>query len=220
MPTPDLLKKYPYYAYAALRALKVADSKEERERLKGIIAANVGSEIDLREILGLNSESMEDFYPSQNPGKLSTETTIETFLDKFGAQDDNLYPASQVQSADYVASLIEESASPEAQMDKATASIPKDDSHSPDTGASGHQEEFPVQKKRESIHKESSSTEGLTESFARIMIKNHNYVKALKIIEELNLKNPEKSIYFADQIRFLKKLIITQSKSAGSSDNR
>ena len=44
-------------------------------------------------------------------------------------------------------------------------------------------------------------------SFAKILIKNGNYAKALDIISELNLKFPEKSIYFADQMRFLKKLI-------------
>lgn len=52
----------------------------------------------------------------------------------------------------------------------------------------------------------------LTESFVRVLIKNRNYAKALEIISEINLKNPEKSIYFADQIRFLKKLIINERK--------
>ncbi len=51
----------------------------------------------------------------------------------------------------------------------------------------------------------------LTESLARVMIKNRNYKKALEIISELSLKNPEKSIYFADQIRFLRKLIINEN---------
>ena len=54
--------------------------------------------------------------------------------------------------------------------------------------------------------------EQLSETLARIMIKNGNYRKALEIITELNLKNPKKSIYFADQIRFLNKLIQTQSR--------
>ncbi len=54
---------------------------------------------------------------------------------------------------------------------------------------------------------------GLSESLAKVMIKNGNYSKALEIITELNLKNPKKSIYFADQIRFLKKLIANQSMS-------
>lgn len=52
----------------------------------------------------------------------------------------------------------------------------------------------------------------LSESLARIMIKNHNYTKALEIISDLHLKNPEKSVYFADQIRFLRKLIVNESK--------
>ncbi|MDE6028033.1 MAG: tetratricopeptide repeat protein, partial [Muribaculaceae bacterium] len=52
----------------------------------------------------------------------------------------------------------------------------------------------------------------LSESLARAMIKNGNYVKALEIITDLSLNNPKKSIYFADQIRFLKKLILNQSK--------
>ncbi|MDR1746483.1 MAG: hypothetical protein LBR49_04350 [Tannerella sp.] len=48
----------------------------------------------------------------------------------------------------------------------------------------------------------------LTETLANIYIKQKRYDKALEIIRKLNLKYPEKSIYFADQIRFLEKLII------------
>ncbi|MCM1320210.1 MAG: hypothetical protein NC217_07505 [Muribaculaceae bacterium] len=51
----------------------------------------------------------------------------------------------------------------------------------------------------------------LTESFVRILVKNRNYSKAIEIISELSLNNPKKSIYFADQIRFLKKLIINEN---------
>lgn len=47
-----------------------------------------------------------------------------------------------------------------------------------------------------------------TESLASIYIKQRKYARALEIIKSISLKNPEKNIYFADQIRFLKKLII------------
>ena len=50
----------------------------------------------------------------------------------------------------------------------------------------------------------------LSESLAKIYIRQHRYEKALEIIMSLNLNFPEKSIYFADQIRFLKKLIINE----------
>ncbi|MCD7898396.1 MAG: tetratricopeptide repeat protein [Bacteroides sp.] len=47
-----------------------------------------------------------------------------------------------------------------------------------------------------------------TETLAKIYIKQHRYSKALEIIKKLSLKYPKKNAYFADQIRFLEKLII------------
>jgi hypothetical protein len=51
-----------------------------------------------------------------------------------------------------------------------------------------------------------------SETLAKIYIKQRKYDKALKIIRKLNLLNPEKNRYFADQIRFLEKLIINIHK--------
>ncbi|MDR0430951.1 MAG: hypothetical protein LBH58_10800 [Tannerellaceae bacterium] len=51
-----------------------------------------------------------------------------------------------------------------------------------------------------------------TETLARIYIKQKRYEKALQIIKNLSLKYPEKNVYFADQIRFLEKLIINTKK--------
>ena len=47
-----------------------------------------------------------------------------------------------------------------------------------------------------------------TEALAKIYIKQGRYEKALEIIRKLNLNYPKKNSYFADQIRFLQKLII------------
>ena len=47
-----------------------------------------------------------------------------------------------------------------------------------------------------------------TETLARIYVKQGRYEKALEIIKRLNLNNPKKNAYFADQMRFLEKLII------------
>ena len=49
-----------------------------------------------------------------------------------------------------------------------------------------------------------------TETLAQIYIKQGKYAKALEIIKNISLKFPEKSIYFADQMRFLKKLILNE----------
>lgn len=51
-----------------------------------------------------------------------------------------------------------------------------------------------------------------TETLARIYIKQGNYSKALEIIQQISLQNPKKNAYFADQIRFLEKLIINSNK--------
>ena len=47
-----------------------------------------------------------------------------------------------------------------------------------------------------------------TETLAKIYIKQGRYAKAIEIIRKLSLKYPKKNRYFADQIRFLEKLII------------
>ncbi len=57
------------------------------------------------------------------------------------------------------------------------------------------------------------SDEGyFTETLARIYIKQGRYSKALEIIKRLSLNYPKKNAYFADQIRFLEKLIINNNK--------
>jgi tetratricopeptide (TPR) repeat protein len=51
-----------------------------------------------------------------------------------------------------------------------------------------------------------------SETLAKIYLKQKKYTKALEIIRKLNLIYPEKNRYFADQIRFLEKLIINTKK--------
>ena len=52
-----------------------------------------------------------------------------------------------------------------------------------------------------------AENEILTEIMAGIYIKQGKYENAVKIIRQLSLKYPKKNRYFADQIRFLEKLI-------------
>ncbi len=51
-----------------------------------------------------------------------------------------------------------------------------------------------------------------TETLARIYIKQGRYSQAIEIIRQLSLQYPKKNVYFADQIRFLEKLIINNNK--------
>ncbi len=58
---------------------------------------------------------------------------------------------------------------------------------------------------------ETSNNEYFTETLARIYIKQGKYEKALEIIRRLYLNFPKKSVYFADQMRFLEKLIMNNN---------
>lgn len=52
-----------------------------------------------------------------------------------------------------------------------------------------------------------------TETMAQIYVRQGRYSQALEIIKRLNLDNPKKNAYFADQIRFLEKLILNNNKT-------
>lgn len=61
------------------------------------------------------------------------------------------------------------------------------------------------------LEEETEDNSYFTETLARIYIKQGRYLKALEIIRRLNLVYPKKNSYFADQIRFLEKLVINNN---------
>ncbi|NDV45771.1 hypothetical protein D0T49_01730 [Paludibacter sp. 221] len=73
----------------------------------------------------------------------------------------------------------------------------------------------PVEKSLDKRKTETDSATKPDESYAdkvKTLIQEKKYVEALEILKELNLNNPKKSIYFADQIRFLEKIIANSKK--------
>ena len=52
----------------------------------------------------------------------------------------------------------------------------------------------------------------VSEEYVKILIKEKKYREAIEILNKLNLINPKKSIYFADQIRFLEKILVNTKK--------
>jgi len=76
-----------------------------------------------------------------------------------------------------------------------------------DRTADGMEGEFP-----EALSESANDDDFFSETLAKIYLKQERYDKALEIIRKLNLLYPEKNRYFADQIRFLEKLIINKNK--------
>ena len=205
------MESFPYYILPDIKAL-VSERDPERLRLhRRRIAASIGDPDALRAILGDASEDFQDFYGTSDLPDLSTADTIDSFLEKFGSQDkgsvqyrvsdEDAVPVAPP-AVDYAAMLEQETPAEELEAVPADSTMGAID-------AFLHQQPAPrVKPKKDAKEAEKPS---LTESFAKILIKNGNYSRALEIITEISLNNPEKSIYFADQIRFLKKVISLES---------
>ena len=163
-----------------------------------------------------NSQSNESTQNSPN----RTLSLINDFLDSIpqeGETDEEKKsrrkPTPADAAVDYVAYLLETEG--ETLGDDA---IPKmkgqsliDDFINIDKGRFTLNEDLPSQPFTEEVteNDENTPNEGVfTETLARIYIQQGKYSQALEIIQRLSLVYPKKNAYFADQIRFLKKLII------------
>ena len=205
-----------YYIIPDIEALAIEKDPAKLRLHRRRIAANIGDPDALRAILGDATEDFRDFYGDSELPNLSTEDTIDSFLERFGHQnatgpdapdagneDSPEVPVIPVVPAiDYMAALesMPEVAWEEAAEDNTLGAI------------DAFLEKVPSQRGRPKKEAKEPEKPSLTEGFAKIMIKNGNYSRALEIITQISLNNPEKSIYFADQIRFLKKVILIQGR--------
>lgn len=228
-----ILNKYPYFVVPAIEELQNA-SGEERVALVRRIAAAVGDPTALRTIIGVDPEEFLSFYPDMKTPELSTDDTIDSFIDRFGNPntpkptevEDIITPVAvpydlssledlpELTNADlFPADLAPDIPSDPIQTEKTEPTQTEAPEPMQTEEPKPMQTEEPDSDSNSSPSHASAGREpSLSESLARIMIKNGNYQKALEIITEISLNNPKKSVYFADQIRFLKKLIALQSR--------
>ena len=220
-----------------LQRNKDADDPDFREKLLGRLAVMCPDRVALFDAVGEDAERFADFYPKEEmTAKPDTNATIDSFLDRFGNNDAKEIEAlNQIifnPTPDYstiLAAEEEKSVPTEAEMsgegvDEKDALInrfiaqskekmghfPASVVDNPVSAPAKTEEEQlppadPVKKKPEAADDSTFS-----ESLAKIYIKQGKYAKALEIIKNISLKFPEKSIYFADQMRFLKKLILNE----------
>ena len=150
-----------------------------------------------------------------------TATLIDNFLDSIPKEDESQSrgkrkPTPADAAVDYVAYLLE------TEGDKAEETVPEmkgqnliDSFINADKGRIVLNEGpllTPQTENTDESAAEPTDEEYFTETLARIYIKQGRYSKALEIIQRLSLQFPKKNAYFADQIRFLEKLIINSNK--------
>ncbi|ETT01190.1 hypothetical protein [Prevotella sp. ICM33] len=151
-----------------------------------------------------------------------TTSLIDTFLEQIPEEEDTTQetegrrkPTPADATVDYVAYLLEsESKQNEDITPQLRGQELIDDFIYNEGGKITLQDETEYEPE-ENEHNEAAENEDtgyFTETLARIYIKQGRYSKALEIIRRLNLVYPKKNRYFADQIRFLEKLIINNNK--------
>lgn len=236
----QLKQQYPAFTLPMLMALKHSHlCKEENSRLAAHVAVTLSDDESMRDILGDDADVYANFYPQTQPETPSTTETIDTFLATFGSgvadarETDALTKAIFNPMPDYATLLAaeEQNSIPAAEEldavkvgeqdavinrfianSKGRVQLPESEEEQISEPATNTEQATPIPTTNTGNAKSAPESGALSESLAKIMIKNHNYQKALEIISDLHLKNPEKSIYFADQIRFLRKLIVNENK--------
>ena len=153
-----------------------------------------------------------------------TITLIDSFLDSIPKEEEKAElgkpkrkPTPADAAVDYVAYLLESETSEDTaeETPKLIGQNLIDTFINNDKGKIVLNEtpEYTPEVENESKEDEKEPEEGyFTETLARIYIKQGRYSKALEIIRRLSLQYPKKNAYFADQIRFLEKLIINNNK--------
>ena len=177
-------------------------NSEEKKDESSSLVPEITTDFYTSALLGDTSSLLGDKVANDSVPPLRGQDLIDSFIEEEEEKKKSSYAAMFPDEADE-----EEVAPCEAVSAEETPVPPAHNIHSctQDTIPDDEIEEI-----QEETNLEDSS---LSETLAKIYIKQHKYDKALEIIKKLNLNYPKKNAYFADQIRFLEKLIInTKSK--------
>ena len=221
-------EKAPYSVMPALLYLQ-RNGIKGNEDILAKLAISFPDRNALALLLGDNAEQLAHFYPPEAvPETPDTVTTIDRFLDNYGktspseieainraifnptpdyadvlAAQEKEEGGVQLKDGDSQDELINQFIAEQMQLGEQAAQTPI-------AKPVGEQEKAEIA--NETIDDPTEIDDSmLTESLAKMYIARHKYSQALEIIKRLSLNYPEKSIYFADQIRFLTKLVLNET---------
>ena len=227
----SLLALYPYYQTARLLMLQnlylLHDPTFDEELHRAAIYITdrrvLFDMIEAAHYRLRTSTSLSHSSSSSHSGSTSRTTAlIDSFLDSIPQEDDKSHekkrkPTPADAAVDYVAYLLETEGTMalEEEVPEMRGQQLIDTFINSDKGRFVLNEEPAVDvivSEKPVLEEEEVEEEYFTETLARIYIKQGRYSKALEIISRLSLQFPKKNAYFADQIRFLEKLIINSNK--------
>ncbi len=197
----DFVQKYPFassFHVLSLAGFKVADDLNFQSELQES-SLYISDHCALFYLLSsLNKKPLKSNTVSTSVSSSATAVFHEEDISEVSANDaDNLMFGSVI--GDFLKNSEENNES-----EPSVASSTKDSPvrlHSVDTNSQqdSYEEQSPVEK--------DVPHEFFTETLAKIYIKQQKFDKAISIFKKLSIEHPEKSSIFADQIRFLEKLI-------------
>ena len=219
-----IVARYPYFQTARLLMLKnlylLHDPDFGAELRRSVLYVSDRRAL-CRLIEGYVDRVMDESEVTEAPTIDRTMSLIDAFLgtlpEDYGS--DKLMPVDAV--GDYASRfLLEEESAPHIAIDCGAQDT--------STGEDSVLRALELMSQNEAVSEASAPTEVavtetpvsdtemldesyFTETLAKIYIKQRKYSRALEIIKSLYLQFPEKNAYFADQIRFLEKLIINNN---------
>jgi len=219
--------EYPFFTAASIALLKhspVALAEESVAQLRRAIALCASDSKTLN--YAAIGDAWANFYPpKEEETRPATDDVIDLFLKTYGGctpeEERQLERMIFNPTPDYAELLARQEqeelpdeaddGEPDSQQARINAFIRSQHpaAHHPDFPEPVDDEaedETPIERP------EHSDDSLLSESLAKIFIKQGRYERAYEIISGISLKFPKKSAYFADQLRFLQKLIINQRR--------
>ncbi len=227
----ELVAKYPYYQAARLLLLKnlfLLHDPLFGEELRRAAIYLPDRRVLFKMVEGGNYEIQptplhkEEKKPASQGDR--TQSLIDDFLRTSSADEEmqqsqpHRKPTAADAHIDYASFLLQlddadsEPSAPATSNDRSSELINDFIENQPDRIQLQDEPEYTPELPDEKNNADDSSEDGyLTMTLAKIYIKQQRYEKALEIIRKVNLNNPKKNSYFADQIRFLQKLIVNKS---------
>ncbi len=225
--------RYPFFTLPLAECAERAEmTEEERGALLARVALSSADREMLFRLTDADGKKMSQFYPEEESDATpTTDVAIDTFLDTYGRIDPKEEALLEKLifnpvPADYASVLVkeeeergeerneEELSGQDALLDAFLNSQAAVHDRKVNEPQPEEAEEKPAQEKKQ--HSAPPTTpapprdSSLRESLSKIYIRQRRYDKAYEIIYQLSLNFPEKSVYFADQLRFLRKLIENQ----------